>query len=318
MRILVLGAGSTGGYFGGRLAQAGIDVTFLVRPARAAQLDAEGLVIHSPLGDAQLRVPHITAERLAAGPIAPFDMVLLSCKAYDLESSVAAIAPAVGEHTAVLPILNGLRHLEVLDRRFGVERVLGGLCVVSAAKDPRGHILHLSKFATITFGERATPSQAAHCTALAQAFTRAGVEHTCSTQINQDMWDKFTALTTLASVTCLMRASVGSLVAIDGGQAFIEQLYAECQAVAQAAAQPSASTTQVAALRMLTRPGSPFTASMLRDLEAGHAIEGEHIVGDMVARGRAANIQVPLLSLAWIHLQAYQQRRAGRIDEQGQ
>lgn len=315
MRILVLGAGGTGGYFGGRLAEAGVDVTFLVRPARAAQLDAEGLVIRSPLGDAQLQVPHVTAEGLGAA--APFDLVLLSCKAYDLESAMDAIAPAVSAHTAVLPILNGLRHMDVLDRRFGAARVLGGLCVVSAAKDAQGHVLHLSQFASITFGERATSDLSPRCIELADAFARAGVEHTCSTQINQDMWNKFTFLTVLAAATCLMHASVGTLVAIDGGRAFIEQLFAECQAVAQAAHHAAASNVQAKALAMLTQAGSPLTASMLRDLESGHAVEGEHIVGDMLARARAAAIQAPLLSLAWIHLQAYQRRRTEQGGDQG-
>jgi len=311
MRILVLGAGGTGGYFGGRLAQAAVDVTFLVRPARAAQLDAEGLVIRSPLGDAQLPVRHLVAAQLAAAAGAePFDLVLLSCKAYDLDSAIEAIAPAVGEHTAVLPILNGLRHFEALDRRFGAERVLGGLCFISAAKSAGGEVLHMGKPASITFGERAGEAHSARCQAIAAAFARAGVEHKHSTRILADLWIKYSFLTTLAAATCLMRASVGTIIAADGRD-FVERLYAECVAVATAAGWPIPAPAQDDALGMLTRAGSPVTASMLRDLESGQRIEGEHIVGDMLRRARAAGQEAPLLSIALSHLRAYELRRQG-------
>src|SRR5690606_12276361 len=155
MRILILGAGGTGGYFGGRLAQAGIDVTFLVRANRAAQLERDGLVIRSPLGDAALPVAHVTAEALPAlARERPFDLVILSCKAYDLDGSIDAIAPAVGAGTTVMPILNGLRHYAALDARFGRDAVLGGLCFISATKADDGDLVQLDKPARLTLGER--------------------------------------------------------------------------------------------------------------------------------------------------------------------
>jgi 2-dehydropantoate 2-reductase len=310
MRILVLGAGGTGGYFGGRLAQAGLDVTFLVRPARAAQLQAEGLQIRSPLGDAQLSVRHLTAEQLdAAARTEPFDLVLLSCKAYDLDSSIEAIAPAMGPHTTLLPILNGLRHYEVLDQRFGAARVLGGLCFISATKNARGEVLHLGRAASVTFGERAEPFNSARSEAIAAAFAQAGIEHTRSLQIFQDIWIKYSFLTTLAAATCLMRGSIGAIVASAGGRDFIEQLYSECLAVAVAAGWPVPVSAQDSALAMLTQAGSPVTASMLRDLAAGAPIEGEHIVGDMLQRAQAEGLSAPLLALAWCHLETYQVQR---------
>ena len=310
MRILVLGAGGTGGYFGGRLAQAGADVTFLVREARAAQLARDGLVIRSPLGDAQFPVAHLVAARLAAAAAErPFDLVLLSCKAYDLDSSIDAIAPAMGEHTAVLPILNGLRHYAVLDARFGAAQVLGGLCFISAMKGEQGEVLHLGKPASVTFGERDGHAPSERCEQLAAAFAAAGVDHRHSPDIAQDLWIKFTFLTALAAATCLMRASIGAIVAADGGRAFIEALYAECVAVAAAAGQPVPDAAQDNARGMLTQVGSTVTASMLRDLEAGQRIEGAHIVGDMLQRAHAAGQAAPLLGLAWVHLQAYEGRR---------
>lgn len=313
MRMLVLGAGGTGGYFGGRLAQAGVDVTFLVREARARQLSRDGLVIRSPLGDAQLPVAQLVAGELAAvAAERPFDLVLLSCKAYDLDSAIEAIAPAMGEGTAVLPILNGLRHYAALDARFGANRVLGGLCFISAMKGEQGEVLHLGKPASVTFGERDGRASSARGEALATAFAAAGVDHRHSPDIVQDLWIKFSFLTTLAGATCLMRASIGSIVAAEGGQAFVEAMYDECVAVAAAAGQPIPREAQDNARRMLTQAGSTVTASMLRDLESGQRIEGAHIVGDMRQRAREAGQVAPLLDLAWVHLQAYEGRRTGQ------
>ena len=270
MRILILGAGGTGGYFGGRLAQAGVDVTFLVRDARAAQLQAQGLRIRSPLGDADLPVATVTAQDLQALVAQrPFDLVILSCKAYDLDSAIEAIAPAVGEHTTVLPILNGLRHYAALDERFGAARVLGGLCFISAAKGEHGEILHLGKPAAMTFGERDGNAASARVQAFAAACAQAGIDHVASTQIAQEQWIKYSFLTALAAATCLMRAPVGAIVATDDGRALINGLYNECLWAADAAGQPIPEPARAKALQTLLQVDSPLKASMLRDLEAG-------------------------------------------------
>jgi 2-dehydropantoate 2-reductase len=312
MRILVLGAGGTGGYFGGRLAQAGVDVTFLVRPARSAQLDSEGLVIRSPLGDATFPVAHVTADALpAVAAEQPFDLVILSCKAYDLESSIEAIAPAVSSRTTVLPILNGLRHYAALDARFGRDAVLGGLCFISATKAADGAVLHLAPAAKLTFGERDTPGSSARVLALAAACVQAGVDHVASDAIGQEQWVKYTFLTTLAAATCLMRADVGTIVATEDGADIVRGLYAECLAVAEAAGEPIPEKAQAVALAATTQEGSALKASMLRDLEAGQQVEAEQIVGDMRVRARAAGQAAPLLAVAYAHLQAYQRQRAG-------
>jgi 2-dehydropantoate 2-reductase len=218
----------------------------------------------------------------------------------------------MGEGTAVLPILNGLRHYAALDARFGAPRVLGGLCFISATKGEQGEVLHLGKPASVTFGERDGHARSARCEALAAAFAAAAVDHRHSPDIAQDLWIKFTFLTTLAAATCLMRASIGTIVAAEGGQAFIEAIYDECVAVAAAAGQPIPREAQDNARRMLTQAGSTVTASMLRDLESGQRIEGAHIVGDMRQRAHAAGQAAPLLDLAWVHLQAYEGRRTGR------
>ena len=310
MRILMLGAGGTGGYFGGRLAEAGVDVTFLVRPARAAALQRDGLRIRGPLGDADVRVATVTADALArAVDRAPYDLVVLSCKAYDLDSALDAVAPAMAGAT-LLPILNGLRHYPLLDARFGPRQVLGGLCVISAMLGPDGDVVHLSKTASITFGGRDGASPDPRATAFAQACAAAGIEHLHSPRIEQALWSKFTFLATLAAATCLMRAPIGDIVASDGGAAFVQTLHAECVAVAHAAGEPIEAEARHGALESLTQPGSPLAASMLRDLEAGQRVEAAHIVGDMLQRSHRADLPAPNLAMAWRHLQAYEARRA--------
>ncbi|MEL1263488.1 2-dehydropantoate 2-reductase [Pseudoxanthomonas putridarboris] len=311
MRILVLGAGGTGGYFGGRLAQSGADVTFLVRPARAALLREHGLHIVSPLGDAQLSVVAVTADELP-GVVAenPFDLVLLSCKAYDLDSAMDGIAPAVEAGAQVLPLLNGLRHYEVLDARFGFANVLGGLCFISAALGGEGEILHLGKPASMTFGEREGQPPNERLRALAALCAQAGIDHQHTGDIAQAQWIKYGFLAALAAGTCLMRAPIGAIVAAEGGRDFMTALYAECLAVAAASGQPIPAAAQTTALETLTQADSPLKASMLRDLEAGQRVEAVHIVGDMVHRAAELGIDAQRLQAAWIHLQAYQAQRA--------
>lgn len=307
MRILVLGAGGTGGYFGGRLIQGGADVTFLVRPERQRLLASRGLVIRSPLGDATLPVRTVTVD--TAADAGPFDVVLLSCKAYDLHSAIEAIDPAVGEHTAVLPILNGLAHYPALDQRFGPDTVIGGLCFISAAKGPEGEVLHFGPSASITFGERDGKPHGGRCEALAEAFTAAGVDNVHSTDIQRDAWAKFSFLTTLAGATCLFRASIGDIMPTDEGRYLIERLYEECLTVARASGHAVSDTARSFAWKTLTQEGSTLTASMLRDLESGQQVEADHIVGDMLRRARDAGLSSPMLEVAFTHLQAFEARR---------
>ena len=311
MRILVLGAGGTGGYFGGRLAQGGADVTFLVRPARAALLRERGLRIRSPLGDADLQVATLTADELpAAVARQPFDLVLLSCKAYDLDSAIEAVVPAMLPGTTLMPILNGLHHYPALDARFGRDNVLGGLCFISATLGEDGSILHLGRPASITFGERDGGSSA-RVEAFAALCAQAGIDHRASTDIGQEQWIKFSFLAALAAGTCLVRGSVGDIVASEGGEEFMAALHDECLAVAAAEGQPVPEKARAIARGSLVQQGSDVKASMLRDLEAGRPVEAAHIVGHMWQRARAHGQSAPLLQAAWVHLQAYQRLRAG-------
>jgi 2-dehydropantoate 2-reductase len=305
MRILVLGAGATGGYFGGRLAQSGADVTFLVRPHRAEALARTGLVIRTPEGEDRFAVRTVTADQVAG----PTDVVLLSCKAYDLDSAIAAIAPAVGPRTTVVPVLNGLAHYPVLDRAFGAERVLGGLCHIFGSVGPEGEIIRGSSLHRFTFGERGGGSSA-RVEALAALCAKAAFDTVASPDLLQAAWEKFSFLAALAASTCLMRASIGTIMATAGGEDFLRAVYDECCAVAAADGHPPGAAARAEVLGLLTDAKSASTASMLRDLEAGRRTEGEHILGDMVRRADSFGLSTPLLRIARAHVQAYEIRRA--------
>jgi len=305
MRVLVLGAGGVGGYFGGRLAAAGVDVRFLVRPARAQALARQGLILHSPLGNLRLPVPTLTQAS------EPVDAVLLTCKAYGLEDAMRAIAPAVGPATLVLPLLNGLRHLDALDARFGQEHVLGGLCQIGATVNAAGEIEHLNTQQALVLGAR-TPGQAAAAAALHQELERGGFAPELSAAILQEMWEKFTFLTAYAGMTTLMRAPIGAIVATREGEAIAREMLAECAATASAHGHAPRPAALARMLQSITERGSTGTSSMLRDMLRHSPTEHEHILGDMLARSRAAQVPAPLLRVGLAHLQAYEAVRASR------
>ena len=308
MKILVVGAGAVGGYFGGRLLEQKRDVTFLVRPGRASQMAASGLVIRSRLGDVSLASPPtVLAENLHD----KFDLILLSCKAYDLEGATASFAPAVGPKTAILPLLNGMRHLDVLDQRFGEARVLCGQCFIAATVNDQHEIVHLNEAHDLSFGERlADTSERVH--AIAEEFSGALFNARLSAEIVLEMWEKWAFITSAASATCLMRASIGEIVAAPGGKEFIVGLLDECGSIADAEGHSLRDASVKRAQATLTAPGSSLTASMLRDVERNAAIEADHIVGDMLRRGeenRMPKERLARLALAFTHLKAYEARR---------
>ena len=305
MRMLVVGAGALGGYFGGRLLQHGGDVTFLVRERRAAELARDGLTIRSSTGDADLPSPPTV---LAAQLHETHDLILLGCKAHGLTQAMADIAPAVGPQTAILPLLNGIRQLDLLDERFGAQHVLGGLCIISSTLDARGVVQHLNQAHSITFGER-DGSTSLRIRQITKAFADAGFESRPSSTVVQDMWDKWVFLASLAGITCLMRGSIGAIEAAPGGRAAALTLLDECSAVATASGHALSDATLQRARGVLTEPGSALEASMLRDLRHGHPIEADHVIGDMLERARRAHSADAMLSLVHAHLKVYE---AGR------
>ena len=305
MKILILGAGAVGGYWGARLHQAGIDTTFLLREKRAAKVRAEGLVVKSPRGDAVVPVKVVTS----AGEGGPYDVVVLACKAYDLDSAIESIAPAVGAGTTIVPMLNGHAHFATLDAKFGAARVAGGLARISGMLGPNGEILH-SGANGVSFGERDGKPGRPALVALDAACKKAGIEGGLNANINQDLWDKWIMLATIAPMCCAMRGNVGDIVEADDGAAIMLETLEECRKVAASEGYPPSEKVLASIQATLTQKGSKSVASILGDLEKGGPVEGQQIVGDMLGRARKAGIAAPNLRFAYAHLQTYLARRA--------
>ena len=209
----------------------GHDVTFLVRARRASELTENGLVVEGPHGDFKIATPStVQANQIKQ----PFDLILLSCKAYGLEESIESFAPAVGSTTKILPLLNGMRHLKVLDDRFGADKVFGGQCVISATLDDRGVIRQLTPAHSITYGAR-QKAQAQSAASVHDALQNAGFELNRSEEIILQMWEKWVFLATLAGSTCLCRGPLGAIISAPGGQELVLGMFAECREIAAAA-----------------------------------------------------------------------------------
>lgn len=303
MRVLVLGAGATGGYFGARLIESGADVSFLVRPQRAAALARGGLVIHTAAGELRHAVTTLTSVPAEL----TFDLVLLSCKAYDLDSAIAAVAPAMRGQAFLLPLLNGIRHLDALDAAFGESRVLGGLCHVSVTLGDDGVIRQTGSMARLTFGRR--PGGAAIPALLREGLLAAACDVACSEDVVAAMWQKFAFLAALAGITCLMRASIGVIAATPDGADLARWLYLECAEVARRSGHAPGERAVSEAIDILTAEHSPLKASMLRDAERGQRTEVEHVLGDMLGRASALGVDASLLAAACTQLRIHEARR---------
>ncbi len=304
MRILVVGAGAVGGYFGGRLLEIGRDVTFLVRPHRAAALAKTGLVIQSSLGDAHLPAPPtVTADQLRE----PYDLILLSCKAYDLDDAIQSFTPAVGPKSSILPLLNGMRHLHTLDNSFSPDKVLGGQCFISSALDAEGRIVHFNQAHSLSFGER-NGARSKRIEAIAATMSGANLDAQLSETILQDMWEKWIFISAGAASTCLFRGTIGDIVAA-GAADLTSKLFDECAAIASANNYPPRPASFQQNQARLTEPGSVLAASMLRDIERQAPIEADHIVGDLLRSGEEKEVLSPLLRISYANLKTYEARR---------
>jgi 2-dehydropantoate 2-reductase len=315
MRILVLGAGALGGTFGGRLLEAGADLAFLVRPRRAAQLAVDGLVVESPFGAIRRR-PVPTLAPGEAGPGAGWDLVLLTCKAYDLEDAIEAVRPAVEPgRTAVLPVLNGLSHIEALRRAFGAGAVLGGLAKIQATLAPDGTVRQLNDWRYLTFGEL-DGAMSPRVRALAELCAHAGPGLVAEAvpDIEFRMWEKLVHLGTSAIGTVLMRANTGEIARSPGGVAFMHRLLDRNAAIAARHGHPMRPAYIEEFRRLFADPAGAYATSMLRDLEAGGRIESDHILGFLLEAARRAGVPDEAHEAAYLHAKAFERRRdAGRL-----
>jgi len=304
MRVLIVGAGAVGGYFGARLAQAGRDITFLVRPGRAEVLRRDGLRITGTLGDFSVQ-PKLVSHPGALG--GPYDVLFLSVKAYALTQAIEDFGPAMGAQTMILPMLNGMAHLDVLTKRFGAQRVIGGECRVSVQLDRNGAIRQLADFQQIRYGEL-NGSVTPRIRAVDDLMQGVGFDAAISEHIMQDMWEKWVQLAGLGATTCLLRGTIGDIVAVPGGAGITLAIIDECAAIATVCGYPPSPAFIAANAAVMTKPGSPLASSMYRDLNVGSSVEVEQILGDLLARAQSHRINAPLLEAATAALRIYQNR----------
>jgi 2-dehydropantoate 2-reductase len=303
MRVLVVGAGAVGGYFGGRLVQAGRDVTFLVRPERAEQIQAQGLRILSPMhGDFTAQPKTITAAQIAS----PYDVVFLSVKSYSLAAAIDDFAPAVGTQTVIIPVLNGMHHMDALTQRFGEHAVLGGVCYVATEVDSQGRIVELADFQSLTYGEL-DGKKTSRIEAVHKEFSGAGFDAAISEDILRGMWEKWVWMASLGAITCLLRGNVGEIVAVPGGSELCLLALRECAAIAGACGYPMSETYRADKSAQLTASGSKLTSSMYRDLTDHARVEVDTILGDLVERGRKHGVSAPIVQAAFVSLTIYKQ-----------
>ncbi len=301
MKILVVGAGAVGGYFGARLAQAGRDVAFLVRPSRMQQLQRDGLRIVSTDGDLTIKPQTLSSTQIHS----PYDVIFLSVKSFALDQAITDMAPAVGPATMIYPALNGMRHIDILAHRFAPAAVLGGVCMVSTELDQQGRIVQFNEMQSLTYGERdgqLTP----RIRQLDETFRGAGFETELSTNIMQAMWQKWVGISTLGLVNCLFNAPVGEINAVPNGEETALQALDECASIAAACGYPTAKQFLDMVHLRLTTKGSNLTASMYRDMQKGAKVEFDAILGDLFDRGRSHQLKTPLLQAACVRMRIYQ------------
>ena len=300
MKILVVGAGAVGGYFGARLAQAGRDVTFLVRAPRIPQLQRDGLRIISPRGDLTIKPQTITSDQIHTA----YDVVFLSVKSLALDQAIADMTPAVGPSTMIYPVLNGMRHMDTLIHRFSPDAVLGGVAMVSTELDSQGRIVQINEMQKLIYGERdgqITP----RIQQLDKTFRGAGFDTELSSDIMQAMWQKWVFIATIGLVTCLFNAPVGEINAVTYGEETALQCLDECAAVAAACGHPAPKPYLDNIRQQLSAKGSKLTSSMYRDMQENHKVEVDTILGDLLDRGRSHNLKTPLLQAGCVCLRVY-------------
>jgi len=304
MRILVVGAGATGGYFGARLAQAGQDVTFLLREKRALAVQRDGLTGHSPHGDFHFQPSVLQASQLTG----PYDLILLTVKSFGLEAAIKDIAPEVGEDTMILPVLNGMKHIETLSQRFGEHALLGGLCKINATLDADGHIHQMTPMHQIYYGEL-SGEKTARIQRVDQAFKEAGFEAFLSETIMTDLWEKWLLLCSFGAITCTMHGNIGQVASAPGGTEFATGIVNEALTTMKAFGYAERAAAVAKVKEAVTDKHSEQTSSMYRDMTQGNPVEADQIVGDLVERAIRVGINVPLLQAAYTHLCVYQKNR---------
>lgn len=301
MKILIIGAGGIGGYFGARLLETGQDVTFLVRERRKKQLEETGLNVESVNGDVRLMPKLITAKDAAA----PYDLVVLTTKAYQLEGAIRDIGPFVGEDTMILPLLNGISHIDDLVAVFGEERVLGGLCFIETTLDEKGTIVQASPMNQLVYGER-SGEKTERIRKVESAFSGTKADFALSENIEQDMWHKYLFITAMSGITSAMASPIGPIRDLDSGQRTIAALLDELTGIMKAIGAPIKGTIAEEQLGKIMALAPGMKSSMQRDIEKSQPIEADHLQGYLLDKAKAQGLPVPVLETIYTKLKIYE------------
>ncbi|WP_336792091.1 ketopantoate reductase family protein [Pantoea anthophila] len=304
MRILMAGAGATGGYFGARLAQAGQDVTFLVRERRFQQLKMNGLVLQTPQGTEKLEPQLIQARSLSDH----YDLIIITVKSFALEQLMEDIAPAVGPDTLIMPILNGMRHIATLQQRFGDNKVIGGLCKINATLGESGEVIQMTPLHQLYYGAL-DGNNDARLQRVDAALRTSQVDNRFSDNIMDELWEKWLLLSTLGAVCCLARGDTQQILTTRGGEALLQGIFSEILAVISAEGYQPRPAVTARIFELLNNPETPMTSSMYRDLTQGFDIEADQVIGDLLLRAKRKGLMTPLLNAVDVNLQVYLQQR---------
>ena len=304
MRILMAGAGATGGYFGARLIQAGQDVTFLVRERRYQQLQTHGLVLQTLQGTEKFQPQLIQASTLKSH----YDLIIVTVKSFALDQVMDDITPAVGPATLIMPILNGMRHIATLQQRFGEDKVIGGLCKINATLGDQGEVIQMTPLHQLLYGAL-NGNNDARLQRVDAALRDCQVDTLFSDNIMDELWEKWLLLSTLGAVCCLARGNTQQILTSRGGEALLQGVFTEILSVITAEGYQPRPAVTARIFELLNNPATPMTSSMYRDLTQGSDIEADQVIGDLLLRAKRNGLATPLLNAVDVNLQVYLQQR---------
>ncbi|MGI1660263.1 MAG: ketopantoate reductase family protein [Desulfitobacterium sp.] len=303
MNITVLGAGATGGYFGARLAESGANVTFLVRENRAAQLKAKGLVVKSVIGDINIAEPQIAVN---SEDIPACDLVILGLKNYHLAASLPQLKVLVDKGAKILPFLNGVEHFEILQKEFGKENVLGGVCKIISTLDSEGNIIHTGKLAQIIFGEL-EPSSGGFCQQLEQVMSKANFKTIYTDKVWNEAWAKYAFISVFSGVTTAGDLTTDLIDAHEASRNVYRHALEEMKSLATATGAVLAEDFIDQNVAGLSKYQKGTTSSMHQDKRKGLPLEVESLQGGAIRLARRYNLQVPTIETLYGLIKPYEQ-----------
>ncbi len=304
MRMLIVGAGGTGGYFGARLLEKGEDVTFLVRKKRQQQIEENGLIVKSIHGDMEFSPKTI----VSGTPAGDFDVVMLSTKAYHLQQAIHDIKPYIGPRTLILPLLNGISHMDILAETFGVSNLLGGLCFIETTLDSEGNVVQTSPAHDLVFGEL-SGQETERIAELEAALSGTKANIRRSNHIEQDMWHKYLFITTLSGVTSLFSSPIGPIREQESGLETIQMLLREAAETMRRAEAPIVQDIEETQVKRVMDMDYTMKSSLQRDMEKGLPTEAEHFFGYLLRLAKSNSVQTPLISAIYTNLKLYEANR---------